>query len=262
MVKRPDFLSRGITRRSDSETMRSVATATRTRPVVAPAAKPLESVPATSGLARPETAAGNRVVWTYVVGVGSYHALSLLALSPWFFSWSGVCWRWRACMCLARWESIFASTGCSRIAASNVPSGSSIPCRSWGLLPESPARWVIAHRIHHQHSDDQADPHSPLVNFFWGHMGWLFVENHATKSAACDRYARDILRDPFYMRASSRDMFWLWVNVIQAGLFYLVGAAIGWATTGSLAKRRNSARACWYGASSSAPWPYGISRGA
>ncbi len=66
-------------------------------------------------------------------------------------------------------------------------------------------------------------------------MGWLFIENHATKSAgACDRYARDILRDPFYMRFE-RNFFWLWVNLIQAGLFYLAGCAIGWATTGSLA---------------------------
>ncbi len=218
--------------------MRSVATATRTRPVVAPAAKPPESVPATSGLARPETAAGNRVVWTYVVGVGSYHALALLALSPWFFSWSGVC------LAVAGLY-VFGTLGIN-LCFHRLLTHRSFECPKWlehtlsvlGVccLQESPARWVIAHRIHHQHSDDQADPHSPLVNFFWGHMGWLFVENHATKSAgACDRYARDILRDPFYMRFE-RHMFWLWVNVIQAGLFYLVGAAIGWATTGSLAQ--------------------------
>jgi fatty-acid desaturase len=44
---------------------------------------------------------------------------------------------------------------------------------SGGSLQDSPARWVMVHRMHHQHSDKQPDPHSPLVNWFWGHVGWL-----------------------------------------------------------------------------------------
>ena len=106
-----------------------------------------------------------------------------------------------------------------------------------GLLPaRTPARWVIAHRIHHQHSDEQPDPHSPLVNFLWSHMGWLFVENRGLNTiAAYDRYARDMLRDPFYMRFE-RTMFWLWVNVDRsASCSIWPGLASVGALTGTLA---------------------------
>ena len=44
-------------------------------------------------------------------------------------------------------------------------------------LQDSPGRWVAIHRMHHQHSDKRPDPHSPLVTFFWGHMGWLLKDN-------------------------------------------------------------------------------------
>ena len=41
-------------------------------------------------LARPIGTSGRRINWRYVSAVGSYHLLALLALHPWFFSWSGV----------------------------------------------------------------------------------------------------------------------------------------------------------------------------
>ena len=64
----------------------------------------------------------------------------------------------------------------------------------------TPARWVTWHRMHHQHSDDPDDPHSPLVAFFWSHVGWLFFEKGGTHSAAFYyKYARDLLDDRFYM---------------------------------------------------------------
>ena len=55
-------------------------------------------------------------------------------------------------------------------------------------------------RPHHQHSDEQDDPHSPLVSFFWGHMGWLLVENRdLNRLGIYERYAKDLFRDRFYM---------------------------------------------------------------
>lgn len=189
------------------------------------------------GLDRPATVTNGRVVWSYVVGVGAYHTLALLALLPWFFSWTGV-----AAAILGLY--VFGTLGIN-LCFHRLLTHRSFECPAWlehtfavlGVccMQDSPARWVIAHRIHHQHSDEQPDPHSPLVNFLWGHMGWLFFENHATTSVgACDRYARDILRDPFYRRFE-RNMFWLWVNVAQAGLFYLAGFAIGSLWTHTLA---------------------------
>ena len=55
--------------------------------------------------------------------------------------------------------------------------------------------------MHHVFSDEQPDPHSPLVNFFWSHFDWLFYHNTATRSiGSMQKYAHDILEDPFYMR--------------------------------------------------------------
>ena len=47
-------------------------------------------------------------------------------------------------------------------------------------LEGGPIFWVATHRIHHQHSDQPGDPHSPRDGAFWAHMGWiLFGEaNH------------------------------------------------------------------------------------
>jgi stearoyl-CoA desaturase (delta-9 desaturase) len=91
-----------------------------------------------------------------------------------------------------------------------------------------PGRCQMIHRMHHQHSDRQPDPHSPLVTWFWGHMGWLLVENRAlSRLDTYERYARDLLRDPFYLRLE-RGHFWVWVYVAHALLFYLVGLAAGW----------------------------------
>ncbi len=80
-------------------------------------------------------------------------------------------------------------------------------------LQDSPARWVATHRMHHVHSDEDDDPHSPLVTFLWGHMGWLFLRNHdLTHVSNYSKYARDTLEDPYY--------FWLERHPAAPGLIY------------------------------------------
>ena len=96
-------------------------------------------------------------------------------------------------------------------------------------LEDSPARWVAVHRMHHAHSDEQADPHSPLVTFLWSHFGWLMVNNRETHSLnAIATYAKDLLRDPFYMRLEKRPWLLLAIGLAQIPVFFLAGAAIGW----------------------------------
>src|SRR3989442_12111638 len=66
-------------------------------------------------------------------------------------------------------------------------------------LEGGPIFWVATHRLHHQHSDKEADPHTPRVSGFWAHMGWmLFGEAHHSDTARMARYAPDLARDPFY----------------------------------------------------------------
>jgi stearoyl-CoA desaturase (delta-9 desaturase) len=100
-------------------------------------------------------------------------------------------------------------------------------------MQDSPACWVAMHRIHHKHSDEQPDPHSPWVNFFWGHCGWLMVENRDFLNINYyQRFSRDILRDPFYMKLE-RNRKWLWVYAAHTILFFLVGFAIGLSLRGT-----------------------------
>ena len=38
--------------------------------------------------------------------------------------------------------------------------------------------WCRDHRLHHKHSDTDADPHNANRGFFFSHVGWLLVKKH------------------------------------------------------------------------------------
>jgi stearoyl-CoA desaturase (delta-9 desaturase) len=91
-------------------------------------------------------------------------------------------------------------------------------------LEGGPIFWVATHRVHHKHSDQAGDPHTPRDGGFWAHMGWiLFGETHHNNTAQMARYAPDLAADPFY-RALNRFHY---IPVIVLGLILL--AAGGWA---------------------------------
>ena len=95
-------------------------------------------------------------------------------------------------------------------------------------LQETPARWVAVHRRHHQFADEQPDPHSPLANFFWAHMGWILVDQpELARLGIYQRYAKDILRDRFYL-ALERNNWLAWINLGQMPLFFGAGLAVAW----------------------------------
>ena len=182
----------------------------------------------------PETVNRKKILWSYAIPVCAFHLLLPLAFVPWLFSWTGL-------ILVPLGNYIFCSLGIGagyhRLLTHRgflAPKWLERTLAVLGVccLQDSPARWVLIHRLHHQHSDDQPDPHSPMVNFLWGHFAWVFVENrqYATFSSY-EKYVRDLLQDPFYMRLERRIM-WVWVYVAHAVLFYLAGFAIGWATTG------------------------------
>jgi len=91
--------------------------------------------------------------------------------------------------------------------------------------------WVGRHRLHHQHSDAEGDPHSPyphghglrgLLKGFWhSHIGWAF----APMPDGLDRYAGDLRRCRMLRTVSA--LFPLW-----ALLGVLIPAAIGLAFGG------------------------------
>jgi stearoyl-CoA desaturase (delta-9 desaturase) len=177
---------------------------------------------------------GRRILWPYAIALLGFHLLLPLAFVPWLFSWTGL-------ILVPLGNYIFCSMGIGA-GYHRLLTHRGYNCPKWfehtlailGVccLQDSPARWVVIHRLHHQHSDTPPDPHSPLVNFLWSHVGWLLVENRQLSTLdTFDKYARDVLKDPFYMRLE-RNYLWVWVYVIHAALFYFAGLAIGWATTG------------------------------
>ena len=76
-------------------------------------------------------------------------------------------------------------------------------------------QWVATHRRHHQHSDQEEDPHSPhrYGGGFWGvlagwwhaHIGWMFLSNQGDLR----RYVRDLQRDKLIRNVSR--LFPLWI---------------------------------------------------
>jgi sn-1 stearoyl-lipid 9-desaturase len=67
-------------------------------------------------------------------------------------------------------------------------------------LEGGPIFWVATHRIHHQHSDKEGDPHSPVDGTWWAHMGWILMGksmHHDTTTLA--RYVPDLAKDKFHV---------------------------------------------------------------
>jgi len=183
----------------------------------------------------PEGLERTRIDWPNVGGILVLHSLAACALIPALFSWTGVC-----LFILGLY--VFGTLGIN-LCYHRLLTHRSFCCPSWlehalsvlGLccLQDTPARWVAIHRLHHLKSDDRPDPHSPLVHFFWAHIGWLLVENRSlSRVELYDKFARDVLRDPFYFRLERR-LVWLWAYLIHAIVFWLAGFAAGWAATGS-----------------------------
>lgn len=175
-----------------------------------------------------------RILWRYVFVIAAIHALSLLVFVPWLFSWTGV----------VLWiggHFVYGTLGMT-LGYHRLLTHKSFACskpleRFFTLLAlccmqDTPARWVAFHRKHHQFSDEPPDPHTPLVNFLWSHVGWVVIEDPQHRQMAFyERYARDILQDPMYLNLE-RGARWLLVYIAHAILYFAVGLAIGWATTG------------------------------
>jgi stearoyl-CoA desaturase (delta-9 desaturase) len=178
-----------------------------------------------------------RILWAYAISIVLIHLLCLLTLLPWFFSWTGV-------VLMIGGHYVFGMLGMT-LCYHRLLTHRGFTCAKWfeyllatlGVccLQDSPARWVAIHRRHHQHSDEQPDPHSPLVAFLWSHLGWLMVWNtEITSMSFYEHYARDLLREPYY-RWLERRWMWLWTYLAHAALFFLAGLLIAGCTTGSLA---------------------------
>ncbi len=93
-------------------------------------------------------------------------------------------------------------------------------------LEGGPMFWVSTHRVHHQLSDHEGDPHTPREGGWWAHTGWLLWGNamHA-QTEVLNRYSPDLSRDRFYVWLSK----YHWIPLVLSGVFLV---ALGWLTGG------------------------------
>ncbi|MGA8163148.1 MAG: fatty acid desaturase, partial [Acidobacteriaceae bacterium] len=83
--------------------------------------------------------------------------------------------------------------------------------------------WVSLHRVHHQLSDQEGDPHTPNDGGWWAHVGWIISgESLHAETDALARYVPDLRRDRFYRWLSK----YHWVPMVVAGLICLAVAGI------------------------------------
>jgi len=83
--------------------------------------------------------------------------------------------------------------------------------------------WVVTHRIHHAHTDEVGDPHTPRDGRWWAHMGWILrgtAQQH--EQSVMQRYAPDLMKDRVHVFLNN---FYYVPLIISGGVLYLMG---GW----------------------------------
>jgi len=86
-------------------------------------------------------------------------------------------------------------------------------------LEGGPIFWVATHRMHHQNTDKEGDPHSPNDGGLWAHVGWLLTgETKHSGSAELNPYVPDLRKDKFHVWISR----WHWIPITVLGIALLV----------------------------------------
>ena len=168
---------------------------------------------------------------TYAATIVTVHLLAIAACLPYF-------WSWTAFVVFSLGVHVFGqgiTIGYHRLLTHRsfkTPKWLEYGFAILGIcsMQDTPARWVSVHRMHHADSDDVPDPHSPRVNFWWSHLGWLMFLNRKTYSlAGLEKFAKDLLRDRFYLRLETNPFFQFYIIFAQLPLFFALGCALSFA---------------------------------
>ncbi|MBE9068745.1 fatty acid desaturase [Leptolyngbya cf. ectocarpi LEGE 11479] len=162
--------------------------------------------------------------WITVIFFTLVHILALLA--PWYFSWQAL-----GMTLLLHWllGSIGICLGYHRLLSHRsfqVPKWLEYVIAVIGTLAlqGGPIFWVAGHRLHHAHTEDEADdPYSAKRGFWWSHMLWmLYPDAKFFDPDQYSRYAPELARDPVYQ----------WLNryflLLQIPLGLLLYSLGGW----------------------------------
>jgi sn-1 stearoyl-lipid 9-desaturase len=109
-------------------------------------------------------------------------------------------------------------------------------------LEGGPIFWVATHRIHHQFSDKEGDPHSPREGTYWAHMGWIFSGksmHHDTH--VLSRYVPDLSKDRFHVWLTT----WHWTPQVVLGLALLAFGGLPYLLWGTFFRVTHGLHATW-----------------
>ncbi len=190
----------------------------------------------THRLPLPDEVVPGRVLWPYAISIGLFHIIAFAVVVPWLFTWTAA---------ITMVVGIFFFGQGINLCYHRLLTHRSFVVPLWlerffviialCCLQDTPGKWVAIHRYHHNHSDHQPDPHSPLVHFLWAHVGWLIIRNPGAHNIGVYRkFASDVLSDRFYLKLE-KTLLWVWIYIAHAALFTLIGAGVGWFVGGDLA---------------------------
>jgi fatty-acid desaturase len=118
-------------------------------------------------------------------------------------------------------------------------------------LEGGPIFWVSTHRIHHQHSDHDGDPHTPREGTFWAHIGWVLSGRSLHHDAdMLNRYAPDLAKDPVHVALTR----WHWVPQVVVGLLLLALGGLPYLLWGTFFRTVFGLHATWLVNSASHLW--------
>ncbi len=118
-------------------------------------------------------------------------------------------------------------------------------------LEGGPIFWVATHRIHHQHSDKDGDPHTPRHGGWWAHIMWMVLgEPMHSNTALMSKYAPDLAKDRFYVWLSN----WHWVPLTVVGLLLLAFGGVAYVLWGVFFRVTLGMHATWLVNSATHMW--------
>lgn len=161
--------------------------------------------------------------WKNVIIISSFHLLTVAAF--FFFSWQNF-----LIMLIGNW--VVGSLGIG-LGYHRLLTHRSFKTAKWleylltvfgsMAIQDDAPKWVATHRIHHQFTETENDPHSTLPGFLWAHINWILygtAQDHDT--ATLQKYVPDLMRDKFHVALAR---FYYLPTIISAIILFAVG---GW----------------------------------
>ena len=116
-----------------------------------------------------------------------------------------------------------------------------------------PLKWVAQHRMHHEGSDTDDDPHNVRRGFWWSHIGWMCYDRHKFDNVdRMRKYTQDINRDTFYQFL---DKYFIHIQIALGIIFFLLGG-ISWVVWGIFVRLVLVYHATWLVNSACHLWGY------